>query len=80
MALVVFSGQLEELTGRKNFMANSLRFKELLDELVSEFPTLDKKTLTDMAVAIDGEIIHAPYLETLTETSEIHFIYRISGG
>ena len=80
MALVVFSGRLEELTGQKTFVASSLRYRELLDELVSEFSALDTKVLTEMAVAIDGEIIHTPYLETFTESSEIHFIHKISGG
>ncbi len=77
---MVFSGRLEELTGQKNFVARSLRFRELMDELISEFSALDKKVLTDMAVAIDGEIIHTPYLETFSEGSEIHFIHKISGG
>ena len=80
MALVVFSGRLEELTGQKKFSASSSRFKELLDELTSEFSGLDKKVLTEMAVAIDGEIIHTPYLETFSEESEIYFIHKISGG
>ena len=80
MALVVFSGRLEELTGQKTFVASSSRFRELLDELISEFSVLDKKVLADMAVAIDGEIIHTPYLETFSEGSEIHFIHKISGG
>ena len=77
---MVFSGRLEELTGQKNFVARSLRFRELMDELISEFSALDKKVLTDMAVAIDGEIIHTPYLETFSAESEIHFIHKISGG
>ena len=77
---MVFSGRLEELTGQKNFVASSLRFRELMDELISEFSALDKEVLTDMAVAIDGEIIHTPYLETFSEGSEIHFIHKISGG
>ena len=80
MALVVFSGRLEELTGQRSFVASSLRFRELLDELVLEFSALDIQILTEMAVAIDGEIIHTPYLETFTERSEIHFIHKISGG
>jgi hypothetical protein len=33
-----------------------------------------------MAVAIDGEIIHTPFLEKVAATSEVHFLYRISGG
>ena len=77
---MVFSSRLEVLTGQKNFVANSLRFRELLDELVSEFSAVDTKVLTEMAVAIDGEIIHTPYLETFTEKSEIHFIHKITGG
>jgi len=80
LALVVFSGRLEQLTGQRNFVASSLRFRELLDELVLEFSALDVQILTEMAVAIDGEIIHTPYLETFTERSEIHFIHKISGG
>jgi hypothetical protein len=33
-----------------------------------------------MAIAIDGEIIHEPLLETVGDNSEVHFFHFIAGG
>ena len=80
MALVVFSGGLEDLTGKSRVRVGSKIFKDVIDELLQEFSKLDRHVLEGMAVAIDGEIIHSPYLETLRVDSELHFIHKISGG
>ena len=80
MALVVFTGGLEDLTGKNKVQVGSMIFKDIIEELLQEFSELDRDVLEGMAVAIDGEIIHSPYLETLRVDSELHFIYKISGG
>lgn len=80
MPVVVFSSELQLFTGEERAEVEASRFKEIVAELVERYDTLTEEKLMEMAVAIDGEIIHTPYLETVDEGSELHFLHRISGG
>ena len=80
MATVVFSSGLRRFTGgeeRVSIEAGTIR--ELIAALEQRFPDL-KESLGSMAVAIDGEIIQDPLLETLESDSEVHFLPPIGGG
>lgn len=80
MAIVTFSSEQQKLTGETQTRVNGRVFKDIVVELADKFPRLDKDKLFEMAVAIDGEIIHTPFLEKVEESSELQFLYRISGG
>lgn len=80
MATVVFSSELQRLTGEEKTSLRATTYRELVDQLIAAYPALEREQLMDMAVAIDGEIIHDPLLETIGPNSEVHFLYRISGG
>lgn len=80
MAKVVFTSELQRLTGEESANVNATTYRELVDALVAQFPKLERDELTDMAVAIDGEIIHDPLLEKIRPDSEVHFLFKISGG
>jgi len=80
MAIVFFSGELQNLTGEEQVRVKSERFREIVQELVGRYPDLAEDQLLDMAISIDGEIIHTPLLELVGEDSELHFLHRISGG
>jgi len=80
MAVVVFSSELQLFTGEERTEVEATRFKEIVAELVEKYEALTEDKLMEMAVAIDGEIIHTPYLETVGGQSELHFLHRISGG
>lgn len=80
MALVVFSSELQLFTGEELTQVEAARFKEIVAELVDKYESLTEEKLMEMAVAIDGEIIHTPFLEVVGEDSELHFLHRISGG
>ena len=80
MAVVVFSSELQKLTGEAETRVRATVFRDLIAELLTRYPRLDEERLMRMAVAIDGEIIHNPLLEPVGENSELHFLYRISGG
>ena len=80
MAIVVFSGELQRFTGEERTRVRALRYREIVAELLERYDALTEENLMDMAVAIDGEIIHTPLLETVGENSELHFLHRISGG
>ena len=80
MAVVFFSGELQELVGEEQTRSEALSFREIVRDLVQRYEMIDENLLMDMAIAIDGEIVHTPLLETVGTNSELHFLHRISGG
>ena len=80
MAIVIFSSELQKLTGEEQTRVDAEGFKDIVTEISNQYSALEHDELMKMAVAIDGEIIHTPFLEKVAATSEVHFLYRISGG
>ena len=80
MATVIFSSQLQRLTHEEQVVIEASIYRDLVSALVDRYQELNMDALMEMAVAIDGEIIHNPMLEKLAPGSEVHFLYRISGG
>ena len=80
MAIVVFSGELQKFTGEEQTTVDAIVYRDIVAQLVARYPALDEEKLLEMAVAIDGEIIHDPFLEKVPANGELHFLYRISGG
>jgi hypothetical protein len=80
MAIVIFSSELQKLTGEERTHVDSEVFKDIVTEISNQYSALEHDELMKMAVAIDGEIIHTPFLEKVAPSSELHFLYRISGG
>ena len=80
MAIVIFSSELQKLTGEEQTHVDSEVFKDIVTEISNQYSALEHDELMKMAVAIDGEIIHTPFLEKVAPSSELHFLYRISGG
>jgi sulfur-carrier protein len=80
MATVIFSSELQRATGEDRAVVKATNYRDLVAELLSRFENLTEKEILDMAVAIDGEIIHDPLLEPVSPDSEVHFMFRISGG
>ena len=80
MAIVIFSSELQKLTGEEQTHVDSEVFKDIVTEITNRYSAIEHDELMKMAVAIDGEIIHTPFLEKVAPSSEIHFLYRIPGG
>ncbi|MDZ7686531.1 MAG: MoaD/ThiS family protein [Gammaproteobacteria bacterium] len=80
MALIIFSSELQRLTGEEKVTVAASDYRELVDRLTQRYEQLERDDLMEMAVAIDGEIIHDPLLEAVGEHSEVHFLHKISGG
>lgn len=80
MATVVFSSELQRLTGEEKTSVSANTYRELVDQVTARYHGLDREEIMNMAVAIDGVIIHDPLLEPIGPDSEVHFLYRISGG
>lgn len=55
-------------------------FRELVQKLDERFPGAAEAIMGKVAVAIDGDIIHDPFLDPLEADSEVHFLHRIEGG
>lgn len=77
---MIFSSELQKLTGAEQTRVDAKVFKDIVTEISNQYPGLEHDELMQMAVAIDGEIIHTPFLEKVAADSEVHFLYRISGG
>jgi molybdopterin converting factor small subunit len=80
MVKIIFSSELQKLTGEDQVELEVVNYQDMISALVDRYPNLKADILLAMAVAIDGEIIHTPRLEKLANQSEVHFLYRISGG
>lgn len=77
---VIFSSELQKFTGEVQAQVQATNYRGVVAEIVAKYPDLPEDEILKMAVAIDGEIIHDPFLEQIQEGSEVHFLYRISGG
>ena len=81
MARVFFTEDLARfMNGTRELEVNASSFRDLLIELEARFPGAEAHIVGKVAVAIDGEISHDPYLEPIGPNSEVYFLYRISGG
>jgi molybdopterin converting factor small subunit len=81
MARVFLSRDMLSGTGGLDVVTiDAPRVHELIAELVTRFPRLNRDMFGALAVAIDGEIHNdADYLP-LKPDSEVHFVPRIAGG
>jgi|SaaInl7_100m_RNA_FD_contig_21_5622061_length_540_multi_8_in_0_out_0_1 hypothetical protein len=77
---VIFSSELQKFTGEAQTEVSATSYRALVTEIVARYPDLEEDEILKMAVAIDGEIVHEPLLEQIRPNSEVHFLYRISGG
>ena len=55
-------------------------YRELVTQLDERFPGIADAIAGKVAVAIDGDIIHDPFLDPLETDSEVHFLHKIEGG
>jgi len=81
MAKVFFPDHLTRFTqGTRELDVVAASFRELVAELDVRFPGLAEQLLGKVAVAIDGDIVHDPFLEPIGRDSEVYFLHRIEGG
>jgi len=80
MATLILNGEFEKLAGCATILITSVTYRGFIQEIVNQVPGLEADRLMEMALAIDGEIIHEPLLVTIPENSELHFVLKISGG
>lgn len=80
MARVFFSAQLQQYTDRLSELSvQADNYRDLVQILTMRFPGIEEP-LAETMVAIDGDIIHDPFLEKITADSELHFLPKIGAG
>jgi len=81
MAKVFFPEHLRQYSQNiKELEVSAATYRELVVVLNEKFPGIEAVLLGKVAVAIDGDISHDPYLEPLTSDSEVYFLHPIEGG
>ena len=81
MARVFFPDHLMQLTaGVRELEVHAESFRDLVAELERLYPGISKVLIGKVAVAIDGDIIHDPFLDPVGPDSEVYFLHRIEGG
>jgi sulfur-carrier protein len=87
MPIVVIPSLLRRFTqGLERVEVPGSTIRELIRNLGERFPGIDQQLLVDgdirpsIAVSIDGEIATGGVLDSVTETSEVHFIPALGGG
>lgn len=81
MATVFLPADLRRYTGdMAEVEVSAINYRDLVMELCRRFPALTEEVIGKQAIAIDGMIIHRPFLEAFGSDSELVFIARIAGG
>ena len=81
MARVLIPDHLASvITGARELEVIATTYRELVEKLDERFPGAADAILGKVAVAIDGDIIHDPWLDPLEPDSEVCFLHRIEGG
>ena len=81
MARVFFPDHLTQHTaGVRELEIDTSSFRDLVAKLEVRFPGISAVLLGKVAVAIDGHIIHDPFLDPIAPASEVYFLHRIEGG
>jgi len=81
VARVFFPDHLTRHTaGVREIEVGASSFRDLVAKLEARFPGISSVLLGKVAVAIDGNIIHDPFLDPIGPQSEVYFLHRIEGG
>ena len=78
--LVLLPGQRAHTGGVGEVEVAARDFRSAVAELLRRYPALPASELERCTVAIDGEIVVAPFLEALAPESEVVFVPRIGAG
>jgi sulfur-carrier protein len=66
--------------GMRELDVDAASFRDLVAKLEARFPGVASVLTGKVAVAIDGHIIHDPFLDPIGPESEVYFLHRIEGG
>ena len=75
------SGTAQQYTdGQTEVHVEAKNVRQMIKALETKYPGLGTEIETAMSVAIDGTILPDPFLEEVTDQSEIYVLPKIGGG
>ena len=74
------SGQHRYTHGAREAEFLAEDYPELRRAILAQYSEMPEPLLDDIIVAIDGEFVHRPFLESLGSDSEVVFVGRIEAG
>jgi len=75
------SGTAQQYTnGKTEIEVEAASVRQMVRALEAQFPGLGTEIENTMSVAIDGTIFPEPFLEEVTDTSEVYVLPKIGGG
>ena len=75
------SGTAKQYTyGMAEIEVDASNVRQIVRALEAQFPGLGVEIENTMSVAIDGTILPEPFLEEVTDTSEVYVLPKIGGG
>ncbi|MEM7020022.1 MAG: MoaD/ThiS family protein [Pseudomonadota bacterium] len=81
MATVIYPTEFQRFNGGiETEEVAASNYRELVKVLGERYPDLAEPLANGATVAIDGEIIHSPFLESIGENSEVCFINLVVSG
>lgn len=75
-----FSDQVRYTGGVQHCELPAVSYAALRAAILGRFETMPDELLDDVMVAIDGEIVYRPMLQTLSQDAEVVFVSRIAAG
>ena len=78
--LVLLPAQRTHTGGVSEVDVDATDVRSAVAALLKRFPGLPAAEVEGCHVAIDGELVMDPFLETLTPTSRVIFVQRIGAG
>ena len=81
MLKVCLSGPLQAAAdGAASVLISAVTIRELLRELVEQYPGMQNQLNDGIAVSVNGEIFRDSWSEEIPEGAEIFLLPRIQGG
>ena len=81
MLNVCLSGPLQAAAdGAASVSISAVTIRELLRELIEQYPGMQKQLDDGIAVSVNGEIFRDSWSEEIPEGAEIFLLPRIQGG
>ena len=81
MLKVFLSGPLKAAAdGAASVLINAVTIRELLRELVKQYPGMQNQLDDGIAVSVNGQIFRDKWSEVIPEGAEVFLLPRIQGG
>ena len=81
VSVCLSSGTAQQYTnGLTEIMVDASNVRQMVRALEAKYPGLGVEIQNTMSVAIDGTILPDPFLEKVSDTSEVYILPKIGGG